>query len=216
MSKNTLFISVQNIKDRTGLHANVDEKLVLPEIKTAQDMYILPALGSALYNQLQTAVEVNTYTNEETTLLDDYIADCLVYYVMSELPMGLSYQFYNKGLLRKSGENTENPSMQDMIDVANRYRSRAEFYKQRMIKYLKQNNVLYHNYLNFGSGIDSIKPDNDGYTVSMWLGDNGCRSFRKIDSTPKQEPTQALRGALHWIRSSYRTYRAQSSSTGQA
>jgi hypothetical protein len=174
MSKNTLFISVQNIKDRTGLHANVDEKLVLPEIKTAQDMYILPALGSALYNQLQTAVEGGTYTNEETTLLDDYIADCLVYYVMSELPMGLSYQFYNKGLLRKSGENTENPSMQDMIDVANRYRSRAEFYKQRMIKYLKQNNVLYPNYLNFGSGIDSIKPDNDGYTVSMWLGDNGC------------------------------------------
>lgn len=174
MSKNTLFISVQNIKDRTGLHANVDEKLVLPEIKTAQDMYILPALGSALYNQLQTAVEGNTYTNEETTLLDDYIADCLVYYVMSELPMGLSYQFYNKGLLRKSGENTENPSMQDMIDVANRYRARAEFYKQRMIKYLKQNNVLYPNYLNFGSGIDSIKPDNDGYTVSMWLGDNGC------------------------------------------
>jgi hypothetical protein len=174
MSKNTLFISVQNIKDRTGLHANVDEKLVLPEIKTAQDMYILPALGSALYNQLQTAIEGNTYTNEETTLLDDYIADCLVYYVMSELPMGLSYQFYNKGLLRKSGENTENPSMQDMIDVANRYRSRAEFYKQRMIKYLKQNNVLYPNYLNFGSGIDSIKPDNDGYTVSMWLGDNGC------------------------------------------
>ncbi len=142
MSKNTLFISVQNIKDRTGLHANVDEKLVLPEIKTAQDMYILPALGSALYNQLQTAIEGNTYTAEETTLLDDYIADCLVYYVMSELPMGLSYQFYNKGLLRKSGENTENPSMQDMIDVANRYRSRAEFYKQRMIKYLKQSHVL--------------------------------------------------------------------------
>lgn len=174
MSKNTLFISVQNIKDRTGLHANVDEKLVLPEVKTAQDMYILPALGSALYNQLQTAVENNTYTNEETTLLDEYIADCLVYYVMSELPMGLSYQFYNKGLLRKSGENTENPSMQDMIDVANRYRSRAEFYKQRMIKYLKQNNTSYPNYLNFGSGIDSIKPDNEGYTVSMWLGDNGC------------------------------------------
>ena len=174
MSKNTLFISVQSIKDRTGLHANVDEKLVLPEIKTAQDMYILPALGSALYNELQTAVEANSYTALQTTLLNDYIADCLIYFVMSELPQGLSFQFYNKGLLRKSGENTENPSMQDMIDVANRYRARAEFYKQRLIKYLKQNNALYPNYLNFGSGIDSIKPDNDGYTVSMWLGDNGC------------------------------------------
>lgn len=174
MSKNTLFISVQNIKDRTGLHANVDEKLVLPEIKTAQDMYILPALGSALYGQLQDAVEANTYTVDETTLLNDYIADCLIYYVLSELPTGLSFQFYNKGLIRKTGENQESPSMQDMIDVANRYRARAEFYKQRLIKFLKQNNTLYPNYLNFGSGIDSIKPDNEGYTVSMWLGDNGC------------------------------------------
>lgn len=174
MSKNTLFISVQSIKDRTGLHANVDEKLVLPEIKTAQDMYILPALGSALYNELQDAVVANSYTALQTTLLNDYIADCLIYFVMSELPQGLSFQFYNKGLLRKTGENQETPSMQDMIDVANRYRARAEFYKQRLIKYLKQNNALYPNYLNFGSGIDSIKPDNDGYTVSMWLGDNGC------------------------------------------
>lgn len=174
MSKNTLFISVQSIKDRTGLHANVDEKLVLPEIKTAQDMYILPALGSALYNELQTAVEANSFTALQTALLDDYIVDCLIYYVMSELPQGLSYQFYNKGLIRKTGENQESPSMQDMIDVANRYRARAEFYKQRLIKYLKQNNALYPNYLNFGSGIDSIKPDNEGYTVSMWLGDNGC------------------------------------------
>ena len=172
MSKNTLFISVQTIKDRTGLHANVDEKLVLPEIKTAQDMYILPALGSALYNELQAAVVANTFTSLQTTLLDDYLVDCLVYFVMSELPMGLSYQFYNKGLLRKTGENTESPSMQDMIDVANRYRARAEFYKQRLIKYLKQNNALYPNYLNFGSGIDSIKPDNEGYSVSMWLGDS--------------------------------------------
>jgi hypothetical protein len=174
MSKNTLFISVQSIKDRTGLHANVEEKLVLPEIKTAQDMYILPALGSALYNELQTAVDANTYTQLQTTLLDDYIVDCLIYFVMSELPQGLSYQFYNKGLIRKTGENQESPSMQDMIDVANRYRARAEFYKQRLIKYLKQNNALYPNYLNFGSGIDSIKPDNEGYSVSMYLGDACC------------------------------------------
>ena len=172
MSANTLFISVQGIKDRTGLHANVDEKLVLPEIKTAQDMYILPTLGSTLYNRLQAGITASNLTANEVILLNNYIADCLIYYVMSELPMGLSYQFYNKGLLRKSGDNTENPSMQDLIDVANRYRARAEFYRQRMIKYLKQNNTLYSEYLNFGSGIDSIRPENDGYTTSIYLGDS--------------------------------------------
>jgi len=174
MSKNTLFISVQNIKDRTGLHANVDEKLVLPEIKTAQDMYILPALGSGLYNELQTAINANTLTGLQTSLLNDYVADALIYFVLSELPQGLSFQFYNKGLLRKSGDNTENPSMQDMIDVANRYKTRAEFYKQRLIKYLRQNQSSFPTYLNFGSGIDAIRPDANGYSVSMWLGDEGC------------------------------------------
>ncbi len=66
MSLNTLFISVQNIKDRSGLHANVDEKLVLPEIKTAQDMYILPALGSALYNRLQAGITANNLNRLQT------------------------------------------------------------------------------------------------------------------------------------------------------
>jgi hypothetical protein len=178
MSLNTLFISVQSIKDRTGLHANVDEKLVLPEIKTAQDMYILPALGSTLYNKLQSAINNSTLNSNEQSLLDNYVTDCLIYYVMSELPMGLSYQFYNKGLLRKSGDNTENPSMQDMIDVANRYRTRAEFYKQRLIKYLRQNNTLFPEYLNFTSGIDTIIPDLEGYTTSLYLDDD-CACDKK-------------------------------------
>jgi hypothetical protein len=174
MSLNVLFISVDTIKDRTGLHNNVDDKLVKPEIKTAQDMYILPALGSALYNRIQAGITANNLTSDEISLLDNYVVDTLVNYVLSELPQGMSYQFYNKGLLRKQGDNSEYPSMQDMIDVANRYRARAEFYKQRLIKYLKQNNVLYPLYLNFGSGIDAIKPENDGYTASIYLGDNYC------------------------------------------
>ncbi len=180
MSLNTLFISVQGIKDRTGLHANVDEKLVLPEIKTAQDMYILPTLGSTLYNRLQAGITAANLNANEVLLLNNFVADCLIYYVMSELPMGLSYQFYNKGLLRKSGDNTENPSMQDMIDVANRYRTRAEFYKQRMIKYLRQNNTLYPEYLNFTSGIDTIVPDLEGYTSSLYLEDDSCYENKNL------------------------------------
>ena len=84
MSLNTLFISVQSIKDRTGLHANVDEKLVLPEIKTAQDMYIMPSLGSTLYNRLQAGINASNLNANEQALLNNYVTDCLVYYVMSD------------------------------------------------------------------------------------------------------------------------------------
>jgi hypothetical protein len=143
-------------------------------------MYILPALGTSLYERLQDGVDCGNLNCNEKSLLDDYIVDCLINYVLSELPQGLSYQFYNKGLVRKSSENTELPSMQDMIDIANRYKARAEFYKQRLIKYLKQNQTLYPEYLNYGAGYDAIKPENDGYTASIWLSDPYCCKGEKI------------------------------------
>jgi hypothetical protein len=180
MSANILFISVESIKERSGLHANVDEKLILPEIKTAQDMYILPALGTSLYERLQQGIDQNNLNNTEINLLDNYIVDTLVNYVLSELPQGLSYQYYNKGLVKKSSEGTELPSMQELIDIANRYKARAEFYKQRLIKYLKQNSTLFPLYLNYGAGFDAMKPENDGYTASIWLNDPYCCKGEKI------------------------------------
>ena len=176
MSRNILFISVDTIKERTGLHNNVDEKLVNPEILTSQDMYILPALGTALYERLQDGIQNNNLTANETSLLDRYITPTLVYYVMSELPMGLSYQFYNKGMIRKTGEGQENPSAAEMIDVADRYKSRAEFYKQRLVKYLLEvsGQNMFSQYNNPGNGVDTIIPDNEAYTTTIWLGDDDC------------------------------------------
>lgn len=176
--RNTLFIGANTIKERTAVHSNIDDKSIMSEIKTAQDMFILPALGTALYNRLQDGVDNANLTIQETALLDNYITDTLVYFVLSELPVGLSYQFYNKGLVRKSSENTDVPSMTELVDIANRYRIRAEYYKQRMIKFLRANanGSLFPEYLNPGSGIDTIIPERDGYQASIWLGnDTDCR-----------------------------------------
>lgn len=177
--KNICFINVNTIKERSALHSNVDDKLILPEILTAQDMFLLPALGTALYNRLQSGIENNNLTADEVDLLDNFITNPLVYYTLSELPMGLSYQFYNKGLVRKTSDNTDTPNMQDLIDVASRYRTRAEFYTQRLIKHLKQVSSTtnkFQEYVNYGSGIDIIKPDHDAYQASIWLGDEyGCK-----------------------------------------
>jgi len=172
--KNILFISVSDIKDRTGLHQNVDEKLIHPEILTAQDMYILPILGSKLYERLQDGIEDNNLTTNENKLLDDFIVPTLVYYVISELPVGLSFQFYTKGLIRKKDENQTEPDMQDLIDVANRYKIRAEFYRQRLLKYLKAESAYntYPQYNTTDARTDTILPHHQAYTTSFWLGDD--------------------------------------------
>lgn len=175
MSRKILFISPATIKERTGLHSNVDEKLVNPEIMTAQDMYIHPALGTGLYNRLQDGIENNNLTDQEQDLLDTYITPALVYYTLAELPMGMSFQFYNKGLIRKTDAGASQPDMQELIDVANRYKSRAEFYGNRMILYIKETaskGIYFQEYINPGNGIDIIHPERQAYTTTVWLGND--------------------------------------------
>lgn len=172
-----LFISVNDIKLRTGLTANVEEKLVLPEIYTAQDMYILPALGTALYDRLLAGIVANNLNANEQKLIDTYITPSLVFFVMAELPMGLSYQFYNKGVVRKSDANATEPSAQELIEVSNKYRARAEFYKERLVRYLKEESGrnVFPEYNNPGSRYDTVIPDRNGYRTTIYLGGNmGC------------------------------------------
>lgn len=171
MSKDILLISDNIIKDRTAIHGNIDPKLIYPDIKVAQDMYIHPILGTALYDKLQTDIAASSLAGAYKTLVDRYIVDALIYYCLSELPTTISYQFWNKGVVRKQGDSTELPSMSDLVDLSNKYKNRAEFYAERLRLYLKQNaNVSFPEYLNAGNGCDDIQPSPNAFTMPIWLG----------------------------------------------
>lgn len=183
MSLNILLISDEILKERTAVHGNIDPKLLYPEIKVAQDMYIHPILGTALYNKLLDDINVSgTTTGIYKTLLDTYIIDPLIYYTLSGLPETLSYQFWNKGVMRKQGDNTELPSMLELVDLSNKYRIRAEWYAERLTRYLKQslNGNLIPEYANPGDTSDTILPQNSPFTMPIYLGDDDyCQSLDK-------------------------------------
>lgn len=181
MSKNVLLISDDILKDRTAVHGNIDAKLLYPEIKVAQDMYIHPILGTALFNKIIDEVDAGTITGDYKDLLDDYIIDTLLYFVLAGLPEALSYQFWNKGVVRKSGDNTELPSMSELIDLSNKYRVRAEWYGERLNKYLKQtaSTTVLPEYISPGDTLDTINPENQSYTMPIYLGGEYCPSLDK-------------------------------------
>lgn len=172
MSSNTLLISVQQIKDRTGLHSNVQDSEVLPDIKYCQDAYIMPLLGTALMNKLQTDLSSGLPTGNYLVLWRDYVLDALCYYVLSESPMTLTYQLYNKGLVRKSNETTTQPDTQEILNIVNKYKSRAEWYGQRIADYLLANSELFPEYQNPGSDVDTFIPDVNAYKTSFYLDDD--------------------------------------------
>ena len=176
MSKNVLFITVNLIKERTHLHANVDDKVVLPFIKVAQDMYIEPVLGTPLFNKIIDLIDAGTIVTEGggkyKTLMDRYIIDCMIWRTMQLLPVPLTMQFYNKGVKVKDGDNDSSPSMSELADISNEYRTTAEHYENRLRRYLiKDNGKLYPEWEWAGDEEDDILPRRTSYSSPVWLGD---------------------------------------------
>lgn len=180
MSRNVLLISAEMIKDRTAVHTNIDEKLMFPTIKVCQDMNIHPLLGSDLYNKIVTLVDnvsgVNGIEDASNVtykaLLDDYIIDALCWFVLSKLAIDISYQYWNKGVVRKQGDSTELPGSDELEAIRNEYRMRAEWYGQRLKSYLIANasTSLLPEYLT-NSTCDAIQPDQKAFTMPVYLGE---------------------------------------------
>ena len=179
MSKNVLLITDEMIKDRTAIHGNIDPKLIYPDIKAAQDLFIHPVLGSSLFDKLINDIAAGTLAGSYLTLRDQYICDALMYYVLSELPVSLSFQFFNKGVVRRTGEAMEAPPMSDLIDVANKYRMRAESYLERLKGYLMQNAslTLFVEYYNYTCDLDKMAPSHTTFTLPIYLGEGDCGNF---------------------------------------
>jgi hypothetical protein len=175
-------IDVPTLKKKTAIHDNIEEKLIYPEIKAAQDLFILPMLGTALYNKILTDINTNALSGDYKTLVDDYLVDALCNYVLAELPIGLNYQFWNKGVASKTTDNSSNPSMGELFDIANKYKNRAEAYGKKAMYYLKQqaSQGKFPEYLNPGSGIDTIVPDRNAYSNPIYLGDEQ-RDYRTYE-----------------------------------
>lgn len=165
-----IFISEQALKDSSIINENVDMKLLLPTIKLAQEKYVLPILGTALYNELKTQITSATLTVLNETLLDDYIQPCLIWWIMAESPMPLTYKFMNKSVATRSSENANAASLNDLLKLEERFKDNAEWYSQRITNYLLENSTAYPLYLNPGNGIDTIVPKKTMYSTGMFLG----------------------------------------------
>lgn len=183
MSKNILFITEALFKERTGASNAIDGKQIFPMIKVAQDIFIQPITGSTLYKRLQTGIDLDNLSNDEKTLLDDYITDALVWYTMSMLPMVMGFQLFSKGFLQKTAEESSAPSRGDLELIEQKYKSMAEFYNTRLITYLQENHFKYAEYLNYTMGIDVIFPEDKSYTCPIYLGGADRRITRNFSST---------------------------------
>ena len=170
MSLNILFCSRNDIVKRTPLGGNVDPDKVIPFVKTAQDKYLLIALGTVLYEYLQTQITAGTLTGNYKTLVDNYIIDTLVHYAMVEALPFLAYSIGNTGITKNlNSEQGASPSKNDIDYLLQKELATAQFYAERLVNYLIAYNNLYPQYTATTGFSDNVYPDKGQQYRNGWV-----------------------------------------------
>jgi hypothetical protein len=181
------FISAAKCKELAGINGNTDDFLITPMIADNQRVYIEAVLGTALYDELITQVENNTVTVLNATLLDEYVIPCLVNYVKSDAAVNLNFKLTNKAVTSKNSENSTPVTKDESIYLMQHWKNRAEYYAERITKYLHENRTSYPLFYLPGTGFDTVHPNGINYTVGIPLdpcgrcGYQNCKCYSQLD-----------------------------------
>ncbi len=161
------------LKSYTPINANLDIKLIVPFIRTAQDLWIQPRISSAQYTRLMEGIVNNDLTSDETLLLE-MLRPAVAYYTVYEAIPFIYTQIRNAGVVRAVNPNTENASMSEMKMLRTELENKGEFYMKRVLAFLCENSSLYPLVSN---GEDMTSHKNTPYTGGFYFGgDCGCDS----------------------------------------
>jgi hypothetical protein len=168
-SYNALFIGERALKDASIINDNSDPKILVPTIQLCQEKYLTRLLGSSLYADLQNKIVAGTLNTDEKFLLDAYIQPTMIWSIMKESTVYMSFKYMNKGVSQQSSENSSPASLEDLQFLADKESSNFDWYSQRLIDYLCANRVLYPAY-NMETDSDDTPPTKRGFTSRLYLG----------------------------------------------
>ena len=166
-----LFISEAKLKDSTAINLNLSTDLLLPYVLQAQKLYVEPKLGTTLYEKLESLITAGTIGNVGNeaykTLVDEYIGDCLPSWAFHMCIPYLRFKTENGNIYSKTSETGTALSTEEAQHLREEVRNNAEYFTERMIKYITNNITLFPEY-NTNSGAD-ISPDQNAYYNGMNL-----------------------------------------------
>lgn len=136
-------ISEDYIKSNSLISQNVDGKYLQSAIGEAQDIYLQSLIGTSLYNRLQNDIDNDALTDDYKLLLDDYITPYLLQKVQATIQLAIFAKFKNSGVIQSTDQQTTYTSLKDVQYIINQFNVKAEFYAERLKKYLCENSSKY-------------------------------------------------------------------------
>lgn len=170
----TYLISEDFIKERTALDGNVDESIIRPLIRDAQELYIVPILGTDLYDKLIS--DVNALVSSSTpipepykTLLNSYVVNVLLFRVMIDVADFITLKMRNNGVIKQGNEGGQTVSLQEIQRLSDKYEAKATAWEYRLNYYLSQKCDDFPEYTENDDDGD-IHPDKTHHVNGIYLG----------------------------------------------
>jgi len=175
--QHTLFISSTRLKKDSAIGGSVSDDLIMPYILLAQDMNILPILGTDLDAKLKSDIQGSSLTGAYKTLVETYIQPALVQFAFVSLVPYLRLRFVNNAVVVMGAtDQSASATYDDLKPVMDTATDAAEFYRQRCIDYLRNNQTSFPEYSsNTGADLD---PTTRNYYAGINLDTNVARSNR--------------------------------------
>ena len=165
--QHTLFISTDRLKKDSALGGSVDDNILLPYILMAQDRYILPVLGTDLNDKLVSDIQGSSLAGAYLTLLQTYIQPALVQFAFATVLPFLRLRMVNNSVVTMSSEQGSSVSHEELKPLINASIDQAEFYRERLIDYIRNNTSSYPEYQT-NTGAD-ITPTTQNYYAGLNL-----------------------------------------------
>ena len=160
-----LFVSANRLKRDTAIGGSVDDDLIRPYVYMAQQRWILPVLGTKLYDKLNNEIAAGTTTGNYLTLLEDYVIPSTVQYSFVQLAPFLRLRFVNNAVVIMNSEQSTAATYEDLKPLMDQALDMATFYRERLIDYLCENSSLFPEYTS-NTGAD-LSPTTSNYTQGM-------------------------------------------------
>ena len=175
--QHTLYISSTRLKKDPALGGSVDDNLIMPYILLAQDMNILPVLGTDLDAKLKSEIQAETLTGNYKTLVETYIHPALVQFSFTQLVPYLRLRFVNSAVVVMGAtEQSSSATYEDLKPVMDTATNAAEFYRQRLIDFIRDNTSAFPEYSS-NTGSD-LSPTTRNYYTGLNLDINAPKSNR--------------------------------------
>jgi|TARA_R110001583_G_scaffold96309_1_gene240447 hypothetical protein len=166
-----LFVSESKLKDSTAINLSVDNEILLPYLRQSQKLYVETHLGTPLNQKLKDLIIAGTVglpaNAAYKTLLDDYIGDMLPNWALYHCIPFLRFKVENGNIYSKTSETGTALTTEESQHLREEIRNTAEYYTERMIDYLCNNNTLFPEY-GTASGSD-VNADRNAYYNGMNL-----------------------------------------------